>query len=143
MITDNISYFKYYIFWLKRKSIMEEQLKKLKTRAVITFILSLLALTWQFLNYMSVKDYLKKTIAETDSSTLMVYLSYIVFLLLFLSIIVLTFSVFRVNMKYKSEKKKEQKLKEKEMKKNEKELKQLEKKTKLTAASSSSTEISE
>jgi len=109
---------------------MEEQLKKLKTRAAITFILSLLALTWQFLNYMSVKDHLKETLLESDSSTFMVYLSYIVFILLFISILVLTFSVFRVNMKYKSEKKKEQKTKEKE-------LKQLEKDSKSSEESSS------
>ncbi len=108
---------------------MEEQLKKLKTRAVITFILSLLALTWQFLNYMSVKDHLQKTISETDSSTLMVYLSYIVFILLFRSIIVLTFSVFRVSMKYSSEKKKEAKIKEKELKEIEKEAKNSDKPT--------------
>ena len=102
---------------------MEEQLKKLKTRAVITFILSLLALTWQFLNYMSVKEHLQKTLLESDSSTFMVYLSYIVFLLLFISIIVLTFSVFRVNMKYKSEKKKELKQQQKELKEHEKDVK--------------------
>ncbi|MEE9430919.1 MAG: hypothetical protein V3V16_07770 [Melioribacteraceae bacterium] len=102
---------------------MEEQLKKLKTRAVITFILSLLALTWQFLNYMSVKEHLQKTILESDSSTFMVYLSYIVFILLFISIVILTFTVFRVNMKYKSDKKKEAKTKEKELMELEKEAK--------------------
>ncbi len=98
---------------------MEEQLKKLKTRAVITFILALLTLTWQFLNYMSVKEYLSKSFFESDSSTIMVYLSYLVFVLLFISIIPLTFSAFRVNMKYKSEKKKERK----ELEKQKKELK--------------------
>ncbi len=99
---------------------MEEQLKKLKTRAIITFILALLTLTWQFLNYMSVKEHLSKSILESDSSTIMVYLSYLVFIFLFISIILLTFSAFRVNMKYKSEKKKERKAMEKQKKELEK-----------------------
>ncbi len=119
------------IYIIKNLKIMEEQLKKLKTRAVITFILALLALTWQFLNYMSVKDHLKQTLLESDSSTFMVYLSYIVFVLLFISILVLTFSVFRVNMKYKSEKKKEQKIKDKELKRLEKETKSSEESSSL------------
>jgi NADH:ubiquinone oxidoreductase subunit 5 (subunit L)/multisubunit Na+/H+ antiporter MnhA subunit len=101
---------------------MEEQLKKLRTRAIITFILSLLALTWQFLNYLSIKDYLIKDLLESNSSTLMVYLSYIFFIVLFLSIILLTFTSFRVSMKYKSEKRKEIKAAEKAQKELDKKL---------------------
>ena len=101
---------------------MEEQLKKLRTRAIITFILSLLALTWQFLNYLSIKDYLIKDLLESNSSTLMVYLSYVFFIVLFFSIILLTFTSFRVSMKYKSEKKKEMKAAEKAQKETEEKL---------------------
>ena len=107
---------------------MEEQLKKLKTRSIITFILSLLALTWQFLNYLSIKDYLIKDLLESNSSTLMVYLSYVFFIVLFFSIILLTFTSFRVSMKYKSEKKKEMKAAEKAQKEAEKAKKELDKK---------------
>lgn len=86
---------------------MEEQLKKLKARSVITLILSLLALTWQFLNYITVKDLIPSDILGGEFSILMVYLSYIFFIFFLIAAFFLIFTAYRVNMKYNSLKKKE------------------------------------
>ena len=86
---------------------MEEQLKKLKTRSIVTLILSLLAITWQFLNYITVKDLIPADIFAGEFSIIMVYLSYIFFILLFISTLFLIYTAIRVNMKYNSLKKKD------------------------------------
>jgi hypothetical protein len=87
---------------------MEEQIKKLKTKALITVLLSLLAITWQFLSYLNVKKYIP--ISDfTSMQTIIVYSSYIFLALLFVSLLSLYFTVFRVSLKFKSEKKKAEK----------------------------------
>ncbi|MCW8850326.1 MAG: hypothetical protein OQJ81_10150 [Melioribacteraceae bacterium] len=89
---------------------MEEQFRKLKTKSITALILALLAITWQFLNYITIKKYM--TLDDfTSFEVIIVYSSYIflaIFLIAFLS---LTFSVFRASMKYHSEKRKEEKQK--------------------------------
>lgn len=93
---------------------MEKQLKKLKNKSVIVIILALLALTWQFLNYLTIKEYVPlNNIGNFE--IVILYSSYIFFIVLFLAIISLSFTSFRVSMKYYSEKKKI----EKEQKKRE------------------------
>ena len=98
---------------------MEEQLKKLKTKSVTAIILALLAVTWQFLTYITIKKYM--TLDDFSSiEVIIVYSSYLFLVLFLLAIISLTFSAFRVSMKYHSEKKKEEKEKKKEKEKENK-----------------------
>lgn len=87
---------------------MIEQLRKLKTKSIITVVLGLLAITWQFLNYTTIKDYVPLD-NFTSFEVIIIYSSYVFLGILFLSIISLTFTAFRVSMKYSSEKKKEEK----------------------------------
>ena len=84
---------------------MEEHLKKLKTKSVIVIILALLALTWQFLNYITIKDHF---LSDNFSSVekIIIYSGYLFSIILLLSIISLVYTAFRVSIKYKSEKKK-------------------------------------
>ena len=89
---------------------MEEQLKKLKTKSITAMILALLAITWQFLNYITIKKYM--TLDDFSSfEVIIVYSSYIFLAIFFLVFLSLTFSVFRASMKYHSEKRKEEKQK--------------------------------
>ncbi len=94
---------------------MNEQLKKLKTKSIITLILALLAITWQFLNYMTIRDYVPLD-NFTSLEVIIIYSSYIFLSILFISLLSLSFTAFRVSMKYKSEKKKEEKHKTTETK---------------------------
>jgi len=87
---------------------MNEQLKRLKTKSIITLILALLAITWQFLNYMTIKDYVPLD-NFTSLEVIIIYSSYIFLSILFFALISLSFTAFRVSMKYNSEKKKEEK----------------------------------
>lgn len=87
---------------------MEEQIKKLKSKAIITIILSLLAVTWQFLNYLTIKDYVPMD-NFTSIEVIIIYSSYIFLAILLFSILSLSYTAFRVSMKYRSEKKKESK----------------------------------
>jgi hypothetical protein len=89
---------------------MIEQLKKLKTKTIITLVLALLAITWQFLNFMTIKDYVPLD-NFTSLEVIIIYSSYLFLAILFISLISLSFTAFRVSMKYNSEKKKEGKLK--------------------------------
>jgi hypothetical protein len=89
---------------------MIEQLKKLKTKTLITLVLALLAITWQFLNFMTIKDYVPLD-NFTSLEVIIIYSSYLFLAVLFISLISLSFTAFRVSMKYNSEKKKEEKLK--------------------------------
>ncbi|MCB9211370.1 MAG: hypothetical protein H6612_11870 [Ignavibacteriales bacterium] len=94
---------------------MEEQLKKLKTKTIITIILALLALTWQFLNYLTIKKYIP--FDEFANMELVIVISgYVFFVILFFSLISLSFTVFRVSLKFRSEKKKIEKEKKAEEK---------------------------
>lgn len=97
---------------------MEEQLRKLKSKSIISIILALLALTWQFINYTTIKEYV--TLDNfTSFETIIIYSSYLFLVILFLSIISLSFTAFRVSIKYGSEKKKIAKELEKEIPKTE------------------------
>lgn len=87
---------------------MEEQIKKLKSKAIITIILSLLAVTWQFLSYLTIKDYVPMD-NFTSVQVIIIYSSYIFLAILMFSILSLSYTAFRVSMKYRSEKKKESK----------------------------------
>ncbi len=98
---------------------MEKQLKKLKNKSVIVIILALLALTWQFLNYLTIKEYIPFNNVSTYEIVIL-YSSYLFFIILFLALISLTFTSFRVSLKYYSEKKKIEKEQKKiESQKNE------------------------
>ena len=88
---------------------MEKLVKKNKSRAIMVLILSLLALTWQFINYMVVTSILKEYTEVGSFEVYMLYASYIIFILLFISILLLIYSVFRVSMRYSSIQKKEAK----------------------------------
>jgi cbb3-type cytochrome oxidase subunit 3 len=89
---------------------MEEQLKKLKTKSITALILALLAITWQFLNYITIKKYM--TLDDfTSFEVIIVYSSYIFLAIFFIAFLSLTFSVFRASIKYHSEKRKEEKQK--------------------------------
>lgn len=88
---------------------MEKLIKKNKSRAVVVLILSLLALTWQFINYMVVTSILKEYTEIGTFEVYMLYSSYIIFILQFISILILIYSVFRVSMRYSSLQKKEAK----------------------------------
>lgn len=91
---------------------MEALLKKLKTKSVTAIILALLAVTWQFLNYITIKKYM--TLDDfTSFEVIIVYCSYIFLALFLLTFISLVFTAFRVSMKYHSDKRKEEKAKEK------------------------------
>jgi hypothetical protein len=94
---------------------MEEQLKKLKSKTVVSIILALLALTWQFLNYLTIKKYIPFD-EFANMELLIVISSYVFFVILFISLVSLSFTVFRVSLKYRSEKKKLEKDKKTEEK---------------------------
>ena len=85
---------------------MIEQLRKLKTKSIIVIILTLLALTWQFLNYLTIKKYIPVD-DFTNTDVVLIVSGYLFFILLSIGIISLVFTAFRVSMKYHSEKKKE------------------------------------
>lgn len=89
---------------------MEEQLKKLKTKSVIVIVLALLAVTWQFLNYLTIRDHIRLD-DFSSFEVILIYSSYAFLALLFLALLSLIFTVFRVSMKYRSEKKKDEKQK--------------------------------
>jgi len=84
---------------------MEDQLKKLKSKSIITLILALLAVTWQFISYTTIKEYVPLN-KFTSFEVIIIYLGYAFLAILFLSIISLSFTSFRASMKYHSEKKK-------------------------------------
>lgn len=89
---------------------MEAQLKKLKTKSITASVLALLAITWQFLNYITIKKYM--SLDDFSSfEVIIVYSSYIFLAIFFIAFLSLTFSAFRVSMKYHSEKRKEEKQK--------------------------------
>lgn len=98
---------------------MLEQLKKLKAKSVITIILALLAITWQFLSYITIKDFVPMD-NFTSIEVIIIYSSYIFLAILFLSILSLAFTSFRVSLKYNSEKKKLEK--EKDLKTDQKQI---------------------
>jgi len=87
---------------------MDEQLKKLKTKSIIVIILALLAFTWQFLSYLTIKDYFQ---AESISSmeAIIIYSSYVFLLILFIALLSLSFTIFRVSMIYRAKKKRDDK----------------------------------
>ena len=87
---------------------MDEQLKKLKTKATVILVLSLLSLTWQFLNYLTIKKYIPFD-EFWNIEFVMIIVGYIFFLILFIGIVSLVFTSFRVSIKYNSEKKKSEK----------------------------------
>ena len=103
---------------------MLDQLKKLRSKSIITIILAMLAITWQFLSYITIKDFVPMD-NFTSIEVIIIYSSYIFLAILFFSILSLSFTAFRVALKYKSE------------------MKQLEKETKPEQNTSSTEEISE
>lgn len=84
---------------------MEEQIRKLKSKSVISIILALLALTWQFLNFITIKEYIPMD-NFTSFEVIIIYSSSIFLLILFLALISLTFTSFRISMKFNSDKRK-------------------------------------
>ncbi len=92
---------------------MIEQLKKLRTKSIITLILAMLALTWQFLNYLTIKDILPMD-NFLSLESIIIYSSYLFIIVLFLAIVSLVFSIFRISIKYNSEQKKIEKKRLKE-----------------------------
>ena len=88
---------------------MDEQIRKLRTKAIIAIVLALLALTWQFLNYLTIKELFKMD-DFTSMEVIIIYSSYVFVGILFLALLSLTFTIFRVSIKFHSEKKKENKL---------------------------------
>lgn len=89
---------------------MEEQIRKLKSKALIVLILVLLAVTWQFLNYITIKDYIQMD-DFTSFEVILLYSSYFFLAILIIAVVSLVYTVFRVSMKYNSDKKKEEKIK--------------------------------
>lgn len=85
------------------------QLRKLKSKAIVVVILALLAITWQFLNYITIKEYVPLE-NFTSFEFIIVYSSYLFILILFLAILSLMFTVFRVSIKYNSELKQKEKI---------------------------------
>jgi hypothetical protein len=87
---------------------MEEQIRKLKTKTYMVIVLGLLAITWQFLSYLTIKDHIN---IEDFSSVeaVLIYSSYIFLAIFFIAILSLLYTVMRVSMKYRSDKKKEEK----------------------------------
>ena len=90
---------------------MEEQLRKLKNKSLLVLVLALLAITWQFLNYLTIRDHFKMD-DFSSIEVVLIYSSYAFLALLFIALLSLIFTVFRVSMKYKAEKKKEDKQKQ-------------------------------
>jgi hypothetical protein len=95
----------FWIQYLKWNNKMDELIKKLKSKSIVLLILSLLALTWQFLNYLTLKNFIGFYELK-NSEIIIIYSGYFFFLVLFIAIISIVFTIFRVSMKYKSEKKK-------------------------------------
>ena len=90
---------------------MEEQIRKLKNKAFTVIILGLLAITWQFLSYITIKDHINMD-DFSSIEAILIYSSYFFLTIFILAILSLIFTVFRVSMKFKSGKKKEEKSKE-------------------------------
>jgi len=88
---------------------MEEQLKKLKTKSIIVIILALLAITWQFLNYITIKDYFKMD-DFSSFEVIIIYSSYAFMVILFLALLSLSYTILRVSMRFHSDKKKDEML---------------------------------
>ncbi|PID56313.1 MAG: hypothetical protein CR986_10325 [Ignavibacteriae bacterium] len=95
---------------------MEKRLKSLKSKTIISLILGLLAITWQFLNYLTIKDHLPLD-NFASLGAIIVYSSYLFIAIFFISFLFLAFSVLRISMTYKSEMKKLAKEKEQQKKK--------------------------
>ncbi|MBK7106832.1 MAG: hypothetical protein IPH62_16275 [Ignavibacteriae bacterium] len=86
---------------------MEILIRKTRNRSITVLIIAFLALTWQFINYMVVKNLIAESITIDEFEKAMIYASYIIFILLIFAVILLVYSVFRVSIKYSSIQKKE------------------------------------
>ncbi|MBK8946620.1 MAG: hypothetical protein IPM32_15295 [Ignavibacteriae bacterium] len=86
---------------------MENLIRKTRNRSITVLIIAFLALTWQFINYMVVKNLIAESITIDEFEKAMLYASYMIFILLIFAIILLVYSVFRVSIKYFSIQKKE------------------------------------
>jgi uncharacterized membrane protein len=84
---------------------MIKQIKKLKAKSILTIILALLAITWQFLNYLTIKDFLS-LYNVSSINVIIIYSSYFFVAILFFSILSLVFTAFRVSIKFNSDQKK-------------------------------------
>ncbi len=89
---------------------MEKLLNKLKNTGIILFVLSLLSLTWLFLDYMILKDIVKNTGAEYYSYPwIMIIISGVILVFVHIWIFATVYYIFRVKIKYKKEQKAQKK----------------------------------
>ncbi|GEM_PF-1283994 len=91
---------------------MEKLIQKLKNTGTILFVLSLLSVTWLFLDYMALKDIWAETGAQYSYRWLMIIISGAILILLHIWIFATVYYIFRVKMKFKQEQKALQKKKE-------------------------------
>ncbi len=89
---------------------MESLIKKTKSLSIITLIFAVLSLTWLFLDYLALRKIWEQNPDAFQFEWLMVLVSAAPFVILILLVFALIFYIFRINMRYKSEKKREQKL---------------------------------
>lgn len=84
---------------------MEKLLQKLKNTGLILFVLSLLSLTWLFLDYMALKDIWVETGAEYSYRWMMIIISGGILILVHIWIFATVYYIFRIKMKFKQEQK--------------------------------------
>ncbi len=84
---------------------MEKLLQKLKNAGLILFVLSLLSLTWLFLDYMALKDIWVETGSEYSYRWMMIIVSGVILVLVHIWIFATVYYIFRIKMKYKQEQK--------------------------------------
>ncbi len=88
---------------------MEKLVKKIKNISLTLFILNILSLTWLFIDYLALKKIWLQTNQQFGFEWLMVILSAIPIALMIITIFYLFFHALRLNIKFKSERKKEEK----------------------------------
>ncbi len=89
---------------------MEKILQKIKNLSLITLVIAILSLTWLFLDYLALRKIWVQSPTGFNFEWLMVSISAIPFLLLDLLIFIILFYLFRLNRKFKFEKKKQEKI---------------------------------
>ena len=85
---------------------IEKLISKLKTNAVISLILGLLALTWVILDYFIIYDLIVEYKIKLSIYILLLALSGAVFIFFVVFVFVTIYYIFRTSIKYHSEKKK-------------------------------------
>ena len=89
---------------------MEKLIKKAKSLSTITLIFAIFSLTWIFLDYLALRKIWEQNPDIFQFEWLMVTFSGVPLVILIFLVFFLVFYIFRINMKYKSELKKEKKL---------------------------------